>query len=682
MQLQSAVTAISGVGSEIASKLERLEIFTVNDLLQAFPRAYLDYSQKVQIAALSNDKPATLIATVKSFRNAYLKRGRLKSIQTAVLTDETGQIKATWFNMPFLENSLIPGTIYSFVAKLSQDKLGKPFINSPLHERYTAETLHSGRIVPVYALTTGLSPKIYRRLIKKIIDNLADINDFAATEIAPEIIAALNLQSKWLDRLAAFEQVHFPEHWDQLAAARFRLGVEELIPIQQKLLKQAAARAQAKAVAHLKLEPTVSAATILQDYWQRFQFTPTADQLSTSQEILTGFLSGKPEYRLIQGDVGSGKTAVAGSAIFLSFLCHKDVILMVPTTVLAEQHYQLFQQIFPSQVQLVTASTDVGKKTEFVRPNKLPQLFIGTQALLHRSKGLGLGLKLGALIIDEEHRFGVKQREQLAKLMDSKILPHYLSLTATPIPRTLALSIFGSINISVIATKPKQQLEKITYLVPESKRLDSLGWISEQINQGHQVFWVCPLIEEKREVDGAPVIISKDEKASVAVVYKKLSEHFQTNNPEIRLLQLHGKLKDVEKLKILADFKDKRAEILVCTTVIEVGIDIANANLIVIENAEQFGLAQLHQLRGRVGRGKNQGYCLVFSGSDTNSPRLKLFAQETDGMKLAEFDLQSRGPGEVYGRIQAGIPNLKIADLTNSEQVRISQALALSSLKD
>lgn len=692
MSLDSPLTAVKGVGDKTAELFASMGINTLKDLLFTFPRAYLDYSQKVHLADLESEKKQTIIARVESFKTIYLKRGRIKTMQKAILADATAQVEAVWFNMPFLEDSLIVGQEYAFVAKLSRNrKTGKPQLNAPLHEKISDNMVNTARIVPVYRLTTGLSPKLYRRYLKGLLNNI----DLYQNEL--NLIPEALLEKNNLPKLTkALQQVHFPETFSDLKLAKLTLGIWELIPIQLKLLQAAAKRKLALPATHNSpinqalLNPEKNRSQFLHSYWRNYPFEATPDQITACEVILDDFLK-KPIYRLIQGDVGSGKTAVAGFAAALCLESGADVVMMVPTTVLANQHHATLSKIFGEKVQLVTAETDIGKTDSTVAELSVTEqigtkksvnakggrILIGTQALLHRYDKLALNL--GMLIVDEEHRFGVKQREHIAKIAAGKTtqgkltLPHYLSLTATPIPRTLALSIFGNIDLSVIKTKPKQQLPKQTFLVPEYKRQDSYKWIAKQIEAGTQVFWICPLIEEIKEIEQEPVLISKDEKVSV----EKLAKELRLIYPDYKIAMLHGKLQPEVKQKTLTEFKAGKHQILVSTTVIEVGIDIPNANIIVIEGAQSFGLAQLHQLRGRVGRGSHQGYCLLFPSSENPEvDRLQFFAKENDGLKLAEYDLQSRGPGEVYGTVQSGIPNLEIADITDQKQLEISRQIA------
>jgi ATP-dependent DNA helicase RecG len=680
MKLTDPITRLPKIGEKSAQKFNKLGVQDIAGLLFTFPRKYLDYSEVTGIAGLSHDKTKTLIAELVNFKNIYLRGKGGRTMQTARLSDGEMQLDVVWFNMPFLEGSLIIGQTYAFVAKLSTNKrTGKPQLVAPKFELHQGEdNLQTGRIVPVYALTQGLPPRQYRQAVKSVIDHFDLIEDIDRVE--RKISAAkqkelnkllrkeVSEKRPWLSMKEALAEIHFPTDLDRLAAAKFRLGVEELIPIQQKLIEQRKKRRSTINPLELDNNLKVTAAEVNADYWQRFPFEPTKDQLKATEEIYKDLSADVPSYRLIQGDVGSGKTAIAGFAAYLTLLSGFDCVIMVPTTILAHQHYAQLSKVFPESTQLVTSDETV------LINNSNPKLTIGTQALLHRFDDLKINL--GTLIVDEEHRFGVSQRKQLLELTEkSKIVPNYLSLTATPIPRTLALSIFGEIDISVIKTKPKTQKPRITYLVPQDKRLDSIDWIAEHISKGNLVYWICPLIEAQKTVEGEETLVMIDEKKTVETTYLNVKELF-ARFPKVKVDKLHGKLKAETKQQRLEAFRKGEFQILVSTTVIEVGIDIPQANVMVIESADNFGLAQLHQLRGRVGRAERQGYCLLYTEQVTFSERLEFFARENDGLSLAEYDLRQRGPGEVYGQVQSGIPNLQIADITDKMQVEVSRLLA------
>jgi ATP-dependent DNA helicase RecG len=666
------LTALKGIGAKLAEKFTLLGITSVEELLLTFPRTYLDYSKVVTISELRPDEPQTFKATAVSAKNIFLRNRAGKTMQQATLQDESGKVQALWFNMPYIAETLGEGGEFYFVGKLRLDKQGKPQLNSPTFEKASAETLHTARIVPVYSLTRGLSPKVYRRALKTALKYLGDLEISHVPEKyyqqgAIEKLAAERIDSELPPFREALEQIHFPDSQPELDAARLRLSIEELVPIQLKLLQKAKLRAQSKSLLPLKPEKTDQIA----EYWGKLPFEPTEGQLQACQDILQDFESGRPAYRLVQGDVGTGKTAVAGFAAWLTLRAGFDTVLLAPTTILADQHYKSFWRIFAEQTMILTSADQSALRTlGKAAKSRKPVFVVATQALLHHHAEMNL--KIGTVIVDEEHRFGVKQREVIAGIWQGERagakLPHYYSLTATPIPRSLALSIFGNIDFTRISAPPAGRKPKLTYMVPEAKRSDSYGWLREHLEQGEKVFWVCPLIEKKSEVDNLPVLLPASEKATVEAKAQELA----TMYAEYPVGKLHGKLKAASKQKILNDFAAGKIKLLVSTTVIEVGIDIPDANLIVIESADSFGLAQLHQLRGRVGRGGGQGICLVYGDSE----RLRTFSHEQDGLKLAEYDLSLRGPGEVYGKIQSGIPNLKLASLTDPIQIAISRKIA------
>ncbi|MFW5702465.1 MAG: ATP-dependent DNA helicase RecG [Candidatus Dojkabacteria bacterium] len=683
------LTELKGIGSKLEQAFTKLEIYSLENLLLTFPRAYADYSQMYSLADLSFEEKKATKARVVNVKNTRLRGGgRAKSIQSAVIEDKSTRLNVIWFNMPFIEDALLEGEEYIFIGKLSRNKKNSKKIQliSPIFEKNGEELLHAGRIVPIYGLTKGISPKVYRKAINQALQ-LSELifKDVIEPEqnVLNRILKDPETPEKWLQFTQALKEAHFPSSFSNLEAATFRLGVQELIPIQRHLANQKRIRENASSI----VDKVLLSEEKLNKFWSMLEFEPTRDQQHAARTILKDMQS-KPMYRLLQGDVGSGKTAVAAAAVDQILGAGKDVILIAPTTVLAEQHFAKMQQWFGYElVELVTSQTEIGKYNQAASEsesesesgggnrNETSKLYVATQAILHRFENLQLDV--GLLIIDEEQRLGVAQKDLINRKIllqsNSQKLPHYLSLTATPIPRTLALAIFGSQDVSQIVQKPPNQKAKQTILTPESKRADSYGWIKHQIEQGNQVFWICPLIENREDVAQEEAFMQKTPKQTVSEMAEKLEQAF----PELQIAQLHGKMNEKKKIEVLESFRNGKFNILVSTTVIEVGIDIPNANIIVIESAQNFGLAQLHQLRGRVGRGGKQGYCLLFTGSDKANHRLKKFTEEDNGFKLAEYDLKTRGPGEVYGKNQSGLPNLRIADITNLAQLRTARLLAI-----
>ncbi len=648
LRLDESVSTIPLVGKKYQQLLQTLGIVTIKDLIYYFPRDYFDSSKVYRIADLNRVEKKTFIATVDSIRSVRTKR-RNFSIQMARLKDEFDSIEATWFNQPFLKDSLKVGQSYIFSGRLNP-KNYKPQVLSPDYEEIKEEQVHIGLITPIYGLTAGISNKWLRSRIKWLIQKIDYVTDITES-LPPEIIKKYTLTGL----REALTQVHFPQDKQKLKEARYRLAFEELLVIQRKIYEQN------RKSAHLHAPEIRPDEHMITRFISSLEFALTPDQTKSIQEILQDLSSGVPMNRLLSGDVGSGKTIVAIAATLATAIEGYQVAILAPTTVLANQHFASFKELlknFKFSIELITSESQIkngkGNSSDIV---------IGTHSLLHR-KGK-LFQNLGLVIVDEQHRFGVEQREDLRKTFTDPTTNktvHLLNMTATPIPRTLALTLFGNLEVSEIKTKPKSRQATKTYIVPEKKRTKALEWIRERSLEGVQTFWIAPLIEESEKL----------EVASVKKIYSNLKQELNDVNIEL----LHGKLKAEEKRTLLnkfRDFNNNKIHVLVSTSVIEVGIDIPNANVIVIEGAERFGLAQLHQLRGRVGRSDQPSWCYLFTSSeptDEQKNRLNFFANESDGFRLAEFDLKSRGPGEVYGTRQSGIPNLKIASIFDLELVK------------
>jgi len=640
--LEESITVLPFIGGSYAKKLERLGIFTVKDLLYFFPRVYEDVRLVTNIDdAVEFDKKYTILGTVSSIQNTRTRSRRL-TIQKATVSDDSGFINITWFNQPFLVNTLKEGMTAYFTGKLNPKKL-LPEFSSPTYDIVNSDQINSARIVPVYPLTGGISGKWLRRRIFELISLLGSINNLKEY-LPPDIISKYGL----LDIKDALKIIHFPENRDSLINSRKRLAFDELLDIQLRLIKQK------EAIESIRVRPNKSISLKRLPLLEKTGFDLTPSQIEAVNDINSDLTSGKLMHRLIQGDVGSGKTIVAFIACMSTIESNKQALFLAPTSVLAEQHYNLALKLFPKKIRIGLITSETAKKKSVLREKY--DLVIGTHAILfHKPELLH---NTGLLVVDEEHRFGVKQRESI----NGDI--HYLSLTATPIPRSIALSLFGNLDVSIIHKPIGRKIVK-THIVPEAKRPDSLKWIQKLIQEGNQVFWVCPLIEDNIDLEAQ----------SVKSLYEKLTAFF----PKNRMRMLYGKMKPNEKTVTLTDFKNGDFSILISTTVIEVGIDIPQANLIIIENAERFGLAELHQLRGRVGRNNQEAWCLLYSNTHDalSIKRLQYFNTESDGNKLAEFDLQNRGPGEVYGHIQSGIPNLKIARFSNSDLLLQTHEAAL-----
>jgi ATP-dependent DNA helicase RecG len=638
--LGDSLDKINGIGSTYRELLSKLAIFTIGDLLYHFPHRYVDSSSVETIANLSKSEVKTCIASVSSIKNINLKNR--KSLQKGIIYDDDNEIEVTWFNQPFLIKSLKTNCAYIFRGKLNPKSI-KPQLTSPQFEKFIQESqsIHLGRIVPMYTLTEKISVNWLRSIMHKLvaeIDNIIDLQD----NLPIEIINKYNL----LDLKSALTLIHFPNSNIDIINSRKRLGFDELLVIQHKLLLD---RINRKSLATPKV---IIDDKIINKFINKLNFKLTESQISAYKQIFSDYCKNSPMRRLIQGDVGSGKTIIAAIASIPIININNKVILLAPTSILAQQHYESFNQLFDKfTIKLITS-----KSKHNINDILEADILIGTHALLYLDSKIFKNV--GLLIIDEQHKFGVKQRQLIQKLSDKPI--HILHLTATPIPRTLALTLFGDLDVSIIQ-KPLLRKPVITKIIPEEKRNDAINWLKNQIPV-NQIYWVHPLIEESDKVSGT----------SLEVNYKYLTKFFESDSIGI----LHGKLSEKDKNIIIENFKSAQFNILLSTTVIEVGVDIPNANIIIIEDAEKFGLAQLHQLRGRVGRRDKEGWCFLFSKNQAANKRLQYFAQESNGIKIAEYDLQSRGPGEVYGTIQSGLPELKIANFTNTELLLISKEAA------
>lgn len=636
MTTTDPVTTIPFIGPKQAQLLSKLGILTVGDLLEYYPVYYKDTSKTVNLIELNRDFKQTVKVTIDDIKNIRIKNG--KFIQKGIVSDNTGSCEVTWFNQPYLTKSLKKGMEVLISAKLDVAST-KPIIISPEYEVVKEENIHLGRIAPIYPLTKGVSAKWLRTRFAFLVKKLEDISGL---KTLPK-----DIEEKYqlISTPKALQGIHMPKNEDDIVKARKKLAFMELTEIYLKLFKEKQQRTAAKA-------PDVAKVGDRQEYFKNeFPYELTKSQMKALSEINQDLIDGSPMYRLLQGDVGSGKTIVALLAAVPIMESGYQCVILAPTSVLAKQHYQNALTIFKEhyKISLITAEDSPSNNSDAA------DLIIATHAILYNKEKYIKNL--GLLVIDEQHRFGVEQRRELLELKAPECKPHLLHMTATPIPRSVALTLFGEIDVSII-DKPQGRLDPVTRIVEQDKKMISWEWISEQIKNGGQVFWICPLIEETEEPDDSTIKVLDQTQA-----LKKLW-------PKFRIEYLHGKLKAKEKDAIIKDFQEGRIDVLVSTTVVEVGIDIPRANIIVIENAERYGLAQLHQLRGRVGRRNQKSWCLLYTPMLDNEKirsRLTFFSQENSGIKIAEFDLKQRGPGEVYGTIQSGIPQLKIANFGNTE---------------
>jgi len=656
--LETPIELLTRVGKTTASRLKKLDIYNVLDLLYYFPFRYDDFSQIVNIRELQPNQIVTIKGKIVLINNRRSHRKRLV-ITEALVEDETGSIKVIWFNQPWLAKNLKAGDEVFLSGKAEFDNLGLQFI-SPAYEKITErESINTAKIVPVYSLTNNLTQKQLRFLINLILNSATLIKEWLPAEILAK--------HKLLAHNFALKEIHFPKNFKSLEQARYRLKFDELflIALQNQLLKKYLAQNFASQQKFKAKE--------IKEFVSSLPYQLTNDQKKASWQILQDLELAKPMNRLLEGDVGSGKTVVAALAILNTVLNNCQVVLMAPTEILAKQHYNTlnkFLKKFRLKIALLTHSEKIlntGKnlnKKEVLAQIKKGDvnLIIGTHALIQADVEYK---KLGLIIVDEQHRFGVEQRKKLKDKNKNKKLPHFLSMTATPIPRSLALILYGDLDLSIIKEMPSGRKKIITKLVPEQNRANAYQFISQEIKSGRQVFVICPLIDPSDKLGVK----------SVTEEFKKLDKEVF---PDLKIGLLHGKLKAAEKEEIMNEFKANKIKILVSTSVIEVGIDIPNATIMMIEGADRFGLAQLHQFRGRVGRGEHQSYCFLFTenGSPKTQERLSALVKSNDGFALAEYDLKFRGPGEVYGTRQSGLPDLQMASLNDLELINLTKEVA------
>ena len=641
MDLDSSVGEIPLVGPVYQKRLEKLKIRSIRDLLYHIPIRYNDFSQMAKISHCRVGETLTLRGSLNSLKNQYTKSG--KKIQIAEVEDSTGKITIVWFNQPFLTRTLYPGTDLSLSGKIDWFGTKKAMV-SPEYEitRLGAETVHTGKIVPVYPETYGVSSKWLRTKIKLAYLTCGE----EIKEYLPETYGFITLPE-------AIRSIHFPNTLKDAEVARRRLAFDELYFLQSQSLKRKHAWQKNRAAYQLTINKLA-----IDKFKNSLPFTLTKSQDLAVNEILADLQKPFPMNRLLEGDVGSGKTVVAATAAFAAFVNGYQTVIMAPTQILAQQHFNTLKQLFSKlsnsvKIKLVTSATSIEQSKSF-------DIFVGTHALIHQKLNLD---KVALVVIDEQHKFGVEQREHLIKKSgQGQIAPHILTMTATPIPRTVALTFYGDLDLSTLTEIPAGRQKITTWVVPPEKREGAYGWIDSQItDHDSQVFVVCPLIEESKKET------MKDVKA-VTAEHKKLTRLF--GKPKVGLL--HGRLKAEEKTKVIKRFRNRDISLLVTTPVVEVGIDIPNATIMVVEAAERFGLAQLHQLRGRVGRGLSKSYCLLFAESPSEKAlkRLNAMRQNLSGFELAELDLTLRGPGEIFGLRQHGIPDLKIASWRDIDLIK------------
>ncbi len=665
--IEAPITVIRGISSSLAARFNKLGVKTVRDLLYFFPHRHLDYSQRKSVSQLTEGEEETIIANVWEAREVRL--GGRRSTE-ATVGDETGNVRVVWFNNPYLAKKLPTGTRLVLSGRVGLFS-GRPVFESPEWELVEdRELIHTGRLVPLYPLTQGLRPRQVRKLMKEVIDQWAwQMEDFLPAE--------LKERCNLVELPQAISQAHYPEDEAVKAQARVRLAFDELFLLQLGVLGRKRNWKESQPGNPFSVETSV-----LEVFLKSLPFELTTAQQKVLKELLADLQKPQPMSRLLQGEVGSGKTVVATAVLLLAAANGYQEAFMAPTEILAEQHFTTICQLLsrvgheegegylrsysgllprPLTVALLIGDISQVKKQELQKRILDGEIdfVIGTHALIQ--KGVEFR-RLGLVVVDEQHRFGVTQRSALRQKGSS---PHVLVMTATPIPRTLALTLYGDLDLSVIdQLPPGRQVVKTKWLKPQ-QRESAYAFIRRQVAEGRQAFIVCPLIEESEVIQA---------RAAVAE-YQRLSDEVF---PNLRLGLLHGRMPAVEKDKVMRRFRSGELDILVSTPVVEVGIDVPNATVMMVESADRFGLSQLHQFRGRVGRGQEQSYCMLLAQNPSvvAKERLDIIEKIGDGFQLAEEDLKLRGPGEFFGTRQSGMPDLKMAKLSDVALLELARSEA------
>ena len=692
ISLDSPIENLPGIGPKVLEKLHNLKIKSVHELIFHFPFRYDDFSNIKNIADLAVGEKATITARILNIGNKMTWKRRM-TVTEALLEDKTSPIRAVWFHQPYLIQSLKKELWINISGKVSMDKMGLVFSNPtfeilgssesegpPFSEGRSFSAIHTGGLVAVYPETQGLSSRWLRLKIKSALDNFKNIPDF----MPGFILKSFDL----ISLPKALNQIHFPKTMEEAESARRRLAFQDLFLLQLYAQKE---KEKIKSKSAVGIPANIP---LIKKFISSLPFQLTNSQKISAWQILQDISKPSPMNRLLEGDVGSGKTVVAATAALNLISKGYQSAFLAPTEILATQHFKTLCGLlknFSADIALLTAGRIYSlKHKEISKKNLIKKisdgeikLVAGTHALIQKEVKFK---NLALVVVDEQHRFGVEQRAALLRGPAQQI-PHLLSMTATPIPRTLALTLYGDLDLSLLKELPKGRKKIITKVVAPSNREKAYDFIGNEIKKGRQAFVICPRIDAEQTRTDADnfsenqrIDLRKSAWQEIRAATKEYEKLSREIFPHLKIGLLHGKMRPKEKEETMCDFKNKKTDILVSTSVVEVGIDIPNASVMMIEGADRFGLAQLHQFRGRVGRAEHQSYCFLFTDSPTKmtSARLKAVAECEDGFKLAEKDLQIRGPGQFFGKEQSGIPDLAMSSLKNPRMIEeVQQAVKM-----